>query len=83
MEMMACPHCGAQNSAKRDYCYECQGDLRSPAKASTQHDYVPTCASCARALISAPLGRQLAGDRTRTARAHCRTTPSCATGMST
>ena len=59
MEMMACPHCGAQNSTKREHCYECQGDLHSSAKgsASAQHDYVPTCASCARASVSAPLGK--------------------------
>lgn len=63
MEMMSCPHCGAQNSTKRDYCYQCQGDLREPGRPGVQHDYVPTCASCARASISAPLGRRLAPDQ--------------------
>ncbi len=63
MEMMSCPHCGAQNSTKREYCYQCQRDLRGQPKDEKTHDYVPTCASCVHALISAPLGRQLAGDQ--------------------
>lgn len=62
MEMIPCPHCGAQNSTKRDYCYQCQGDLGGGAKKDAP-DYIPTCGSCSRALISAPLGRQIAGDQ--------------------
>lgn len=69
MEMMECPHCGAQNSVKRDYCYQCQEALHDEAHAQPAHlqadpqrDYVPTCANCARAAIFPPLGKQIAPD---------------------
>lgn len=66
MEMMSCPHCGARNSSKRDYCYQCEGALQAaPAEPQEQQpkqkrDYVPTCASCSLAAIYAPAGVQLA-----------------------
>ncbi|UCC67296.1 MAG: hypothetical protein JSV79_09185 [Armatimonadota bacterium] len=63
MEMMSCPHCGAQNSAKRDYCYQCQGDLHGQGQKEGNRDYVPTCATCAHAAVFAPLGKQLAADQ--------------------
>lgn len=72
MEMMECPKCGAQNSVKRDFCYECQQPLRgeaaeqplqskaaSPPQEGEQRDYVPTCANCAHAAIFPPLGKHL------------------------
>ena len=63
MEMMSCPHCGAQNSSKREYCYQCEGDLQAPPAPAPEQkqkrDYVPTCASCALAAIYAPPGVQL------------------------
>ncbi len=62
MEMMSCPHCGAQNSSKREYCYECGGDLRGAPK-KDEPDYIPTCANCAHALISAPLGKHIGPDQ--------------------
>ena len=35
MPMMKCPHCGANKSDKRDYCYQCDGQLRGKAKEVT------------------------------------------------
>lgn len=58
MDMVACPHCGTQNSSKRDYCYQCNGALRGEKKES-QRGYVPTCASCSQAAIYAPRGHKL------------------------
>lgn len=62
MEMMACPHCGAQNSTKREYCYQCEGALRGEPKTQTKApaEYVPTCANCAQASIFPPPGHRLA-----------------------
>jgi hypothetical protein len=66
MEMMQCPHCGAGNSVKRDYCFQCQGALRGEAKPAgaggEEHGLVPTCARCVKAAISPPLGRQISPD---------------------
>jgi hypothetical protein len=63
MEMMQCPHCGAGNSVKRDYCFQCQGALRGEAKpAEDQRGYMETCARCAQANIHPPLGKQIGPD---------------------
>ena len=60
MEMMQCPHCGAQNSTKREFCYQCQESLQGPPKADKgERDYVPTCANCAQAAIFPPAGQHL------------------------
>jgi hypothetical protein len=62
MEMMKCPHCGAQNSVKRDYCFQCDGALRGePRKQPTE--YIPTCANCSNAAIFPPPGQRLARDQ--------------------
>ena len=63
MEMMECPHCGIKNSPKRDYCYQCQGALRGPAKVDEERGYVPTCANCAHAAIFPPPGKQISPDQ--------------------
>jgi hypothetical protein len=63
MEMMDCPHCGTQNSVKRDYCYQCGGELRGEPSTTADLEYVPTCANCARAAIYPPAGQQLAPDQ--------------------
>ncbi len=57
MEMISCPHCGVQNSSKREYCYQCEGELRGTPK--QERGYVPTCASCSLAAIYAPAGARL------------------------
>jgi hypothetical protein len=62
MEMMDCPHCGTQNSVKRDYCYQCGGELQGQANTTAELEYVPTCATCARAAISPPPGKQITQD---------------------
>jgi hypothetical protein len=66
MEMMQCPHCGAGNSVKRDYCFQCDGSLREearpPEEKGEQQGLVPTCARCAQAAISPPLGKQITRD---------------------
>ena len=59
MEMIGCPHCGAQNSSKRAYCYQCEGELRGAPK--KERGYVPTCASCSLAAIYSPPGIRLGG----------------------
>lgn len=65
MEMIRCPHCGAQNSAKRQFCYQCEASLRpapgeeAPPQPKQKRDYVPTCASCSLAAIYAPAGVKL------------------------
>ncbi len=63
-EMMGCPHCGARNSTKRDYCYQCDKPLRGPTGAAPQEttEYVPTCASCSHASIFPPLGQRIKPD---------------------
>jgi hypothetical protein len=63
MDMIRCPHCGAENSTKRDYCYQCQGDLRGSAQPQGERDYVPTCSNCAHAAIFPPAGHRLSPDR--------------------
>ena len=63
MEMMDCPHCGERNSTKRDYCYRCNGDLRGAPSATADLDYMPTCANCAHASMTAPVGEQLGPDQ--------------------
>jgi hypothetical protein len=62
MEMMACPHCGARNSAKRQYCYECKEDLRAEPKVKVA-DGTPTCATCAHASIFPPAGNRVSPDQ--------------------
>jgi hypothetical protein len=62
MEMMGCPHCGERNSRKRDYCYQCNGDLRGEPNTTANLDYVPTCASCAQSSLMPPPGQQLGRD---------------------
>jgi hypothetical protein len=54
MAMMKCPHCGVENSEKRHYCYQCEGDLRGKPKET--HDYMETCAGCAKANLFPPAG---------------------------
>jgi len=61
MAMMNCPHCGVENSEKRQYCYQCDGDLRGKPKDS--HDYMETCRSCAKANIFPPPGIALNSDQ--------------------
>ena len=61
MEMMACPHCGARNSTKREYCFQCDGALRGEAKKEGL-DYVATCVNCSHAAIFPPVGQQLTPD---------------------
>jgi len=63
MEMMPCPHCGAENSTKREYCYQCQENLRGAPKADKGHDYVPTCATCIHAVVFPPPGQRLSPDQ--------------------
>lgn len=63
MEMMSCPHCGAQNSTKREYCYQCDGALRGPAKEQKERDSVATCSTCAHASVFPPPGHRLAQDQ--------------------
>jgi len=58
MAMVSCPHCGAQNSDKRQYCYQCEGELHGAPKQT--RSYVPTCASCSHAAIYPPPGQRLA-----------------------
>jgi len=62
MDMMACPHCGARNSAKRQYCYECSGDLRAEPKVKVA-DGTSTCVVCAHASIFPPAGHRLSSDQ--------------------
>jgi hypothetical protein len=63
MEMMDCPHCGERNSTKRDYCYQCDGDLRGAPSGTADLDYMPTCANCAQASMAPPPGEQLGPDQ--------------------
>jgi len=62
MEMMECPHCGARNSAKRQYCYQCDGDLHGQPKKEVA-GYMPTCAVCSHAAIFTPPGLRLNPDQ--------------------
>jgi NMD protein affecting ribosome stability and mRNA decay len=62
MEMMKCPHCGAQNSTRREYCFQCEGALRGEAK-NQSRDSVATCAQCAGAAIYPPPGRRITPDQ--------------------
>jgi hypothetical protein len=59
MDMKNCPHCGALNSTKREYCYECDGMLSGEVKPEDR-DYVATCATCAHAAVFPPPGHRLA-----------------------
>jgi hypothetical protein len=61
MAMMKCPHCGADNSEKRDYCYQCEGELRGKAKES--HGYVENCRSCSKANMFPPPGTVVTRDQ--------------------
>jgi hypothetical protein len=63
MEMMDCPHCGTQNSVKRDYCYQCGGELQGEPNTTADLEYIPTCANCARAAISPPAGQGISPDQ--------------------
>ena len=60
--MVACPHCGTQNSTKREYCYQCEGAMRGAPK-KEQAGYVPTCGSCSQAAIYAPAGIRLSASQ--------------------
>ncbi len=62
MEMMQCPHCGAGNSVKRDYCFQCEGALRGEARPSEEHSYVPRCANCVHAAVFPPPGKRIKPD---------------------
>jgi len=62
MEMMKCPHCGAGNSTKREYCFQCEGDLRGEPKKDVE-GYIPTCANCSHAAVFPPPGFRLAPDQ--------------------
>jgi hypothetical protein len=61
MAMMKCPHCNADNSDKREYCYQCDGALRGKAKET--HGYLETCRSCAKANMFPPPGIVLSSDQ--------------------
>ena len=62
MEMMSCPHCGTENSTKRDYCYQCGGELRGAPNTTADTEYVPTCANCSHAAIFPPAGQVITAD---------------------
>jgi hypothetical protein len=57
MDMMKCPHCGAANSTKREYCYQCEGALKGMPK--VERDYVATCGSCSHAAVFPPPGQRI------------------------
>ena len=61
MAMMKCPHCGVDNSEKRQYCYQCEGDLRGKPKDS--HEYMEACRSCSKANLFPPPGIGLTMDQ--------------------
>jgi ribosomal protein L40E len=61
MEMMQCPQCGARNSVRREYCFECKGGLRGEPKEAP--DSAPTCAICSHAAIFPPPGQRLTPDQ--------------------
>jgi hypothetical protein len=63
MEMMLCPHCGAGNSTKREYCFQCEGALRGEPKKAEVHEYVATCVNCSHAAIFPPPGHKLTPDQ--------------------
>jgi hypothetical protein len=60
MKMVSCPHCGADNSEKRDKCYQCEQDLAAPPKPKTatglEHKF------CVRATPYPPPGKKLGPD---------------------
>jgi hypothetical protein len=62
MDMMQCPHCRAQNSVKRESCYQCNGQLRGAPKTPAPEG-AHTCATCSRAAIYAPPGHRLSTDQ--------------------
>jgi NMD protein affecting ribosome stability and mRNA decay len=62
MEMMKCPHCGAQNSVKRDICFQCEGALRGEPKKGTRES-IATCAHCSHAAIFPPPGQRITPDQ--------------------
>lgn len=61
MPMIKCPHCGVENSDKKEYCYQCDGHLRGKAK--EDHDYIPTCRSCSKANMFPPPGYSVGPDQ--------------------
>ncbi len=63
MQMLNCPHCGTANSVKRDYCFQCDGNLRGAPNTTADLEYVPTCASCVNAAIFPPAGVKLNPDQ--------------------
>ncbi len=63
MEMMDCPHCGTANSVKRDYCFQCNGDLRGKPNTTADLDYLPKCADCSHAAIFPPAGHRISPDQ--------------------
>lgn len=62
MRMMKCPRCGAENSVRRDHCYQCGAPLHSSEPQPAELDYVPTCANCAHAAVFPPPGKNLKPD---------------------
>lgn len=62
MQMMKCPHCGAENSSRRDYCYQCDGELRGEPKARPA-DGAAICSACAHAAVFPPPGQRLRPDQ--------------------
>ena len=62
MEMMICPHCGTENSTKRDYCYQCSGELQGAPNVGADLEYVPVCAKCSRAAIFPPAGQTITSE---------------------
>ena len=62
MQMMQCPHCRAQNSVKRERCYQCRADLREAPKAA-EPVQGPTCSTCSKAAIFPPPGQRLSTDQ--------------------
>jgi hypothetical protein len=63
MQMMNCPHCGAANSVKREYCYQCDGDLRGQPTKTADLEYVPTCGNCSYAGFFPPVGHRIGPDQ--------------------
>ncbi len=59
MQMMNCPHCGIANSTKRDYCYQCNKDLRAQPGAEPSLDYLTKCGDCRQAGIFPPVGSRI------------------------
>jgi hypothetical protein len=63
MQMANCPHCGTANSVKREYCYQCSGDLHGEPSKSAELEYIPTCNNCSHAGIFPPAGKRISPEQ--------------------